>query len=500
MRTRLRFGVVGQQSGVTIYDQDVEPSTEIQSMIPITNLQDVKKGGYCVGCGACTAMSNGSMTINSFGEYEPSLPLVQLGDRSSPAAQVCPFLNPDENETVIGKRLFGDDGTFHGGIGWNLRCFGGHVVEGDFRKNGTSGGMGTWLPNEMLRLNKIDAVIHVRQCDRQSTDEPYYRYAVSRTHGDILKGSKTKYHVVELSEVMSEVRSTPGRYLFTGVPCMCKAVRRLQQVDPVLRDRIVYVVSLVCGHLKSIHWTQSLAWSHGVHPDALGSLQYRTKTPDAPARAYIFTAQDKTSSESIVRNSATVPGGKYNAGALSLRACDYCDDVVGETADVSIGDAWLPRFEIDDDGNNLLIVRRRDLLDVIDQAKAEGRIKLTEISADEATDSQSGGFRQRREGLSYRLAKLSANGIAGPIKRVNEGDFKISRLRRKVYDQRMQVAVRSRELFRAALDEDSFAIYSDGMKPLLKRLRRLEVQSIFFRASKNKLSRIVRKFWTNPNR
>ena len=33
----------------------------------------------------------------------------------------------------------------------------------------------------------------------------------------------------------------------------------------------------------------------------------------------------------------------WGMGIFKLGACDYCDDIVGETADISFGDAWLRR-------------------------------------------------------------------------------------------------------------------------------------------------------------
>ena len=46
-------------------------------------------------------------------------------------------------------------------------------------------------------------------------------------------------------------------------------------------------------------------------------------------------------------------------------ACNYCDDVVGETSDITIGDAWLPKFDTNKGGTNLLIIRNKQIYDII---------------------------------------------------------------------------------------------------------------------------------------
>lgn len=461
----------------------------------LDDLRRIVDSGYCIGCGACAFAADVPMVLNDYGEYAPQLDrLAEDRLRYSPSetASVCPFLRPDLNETELAKERFSVDAQFDSKIGYIHAAYAGYVREGDFRAHGTSGGSGTWVGTELLRRGLIDGVIHVKPIERTGPASPLFAYGISRTPEEIRQGAKTRYHVVELSSVVSAVHENPGSYLFIGVPCICKAVRRLQRVDPILNERIRFVVSLVCGHLKSVHWTLSLAWAAGIAPEQLKSFQYRTKGPDIPARAYVFRAiPDDSNREPVQMNSADVLGGRFNAGAMMVPACDFCDDVVGETADLSIGDAWIPRFDVDSSGTNLLIVRNPEINDLLTSAVEEGRFHLDPISAEEAGGSQSGGFRQRRQGLSYRLAKAQAEGVWAPAKRVQPGEYELTRLRRRIYDARSEAARASRETFRAALEQGRYATYAEQMGPILARLRRLEVRSALFRAGWGRVKRIV---------
>ena len=56
--------------------------------------------------------------------------------------------------------------------------------------------------------------------------------------------------------------------------------------------------------------------------------------------------------DSVQKDTALILG-KFNAGAMMLNACNYCDDVVGETSDLTVGDAWIPKY--DTDGSKELI-------------------------------------------------------------------------------------------------------------------------------------------------
>lgn len=457
-------------------------------------LKKIVDGGFCSGCGACAYQTKSKMKLNAYGEYQPDLSALGKlsGDDAAATETACPFLRPDLNEDVLAEERFGSDAVHDSHIGYHISRYGAYVKQDDFRGSGTSGGMGTWIGSELLRRGMIDGVIHAKAVDADQADGAFFKYEISRTEDSILVGAKTRYHVLEISDVMAEVRERPGRYLFIGVPCFCKAVRRLQKIDPVINKRIAYVVSLVCGHYKSLNWTRSLAWGAGVHPRDLTAFQYRTKGPDIPARAYVFraTAKDGNTAQ---KDSAEVVGGKFNAGAMMLNACDYCDDVVGETADLTIGDAWLPQFDINPGGTNLLIVRNRELEEVLKLAKEQDRISLEVISVKEAADSQSGGFRQRREGLSYRLLKAQNEGRWVPKKRIEPGSIALSGARRRIYDERVRCASLSRESFKVALENDDYGYYTRTMGTAFKRLRAIELRSSFFRILKGRMERILQK-------
>ena len=446
------------------------------------SLNQVVDGGFCSGCGACAYVLGAKMQLNAYGEYLPELPAADdpAGATTPTAEMACPFLRPDLSEDRLAKDRF-DDGASHDPyIGYHVATYGGYVREGSFRPSGTSGGMGTWIGVELLKRGMIDGVIHVKPVESRKENGPFFNYAISRTENEIREGAKTRYHVIEISEVMSVVREHPGRYLFIGIPCLCKAVRRLQMIDPVIAERIVFVASLVCGHLKSVNWTLSLGWGMGIRPRKLATFQYRMKGKGIPARAYVFQGTDMAGN-TVQKNSAEIVGGKFNAGALMLKACDYCDDVVGEVADITIGDAWLPKFDKDSSGTNLIIVRSKALHKVLLEAGDRGGVQLEAITAKEAADSQVGGFRHRREGLSYRLQKAREQGEWIPGKRVEPGSVKLSKTRRRIYEERLQCARRSREAFKDALEKNDYACYVKTMKTPFGRLRRIELRSSFFR-------------------
>jgi coenzyme F420-reducing hydrogenase beta subunit len=462
----------------------------------LISLHDVVDGGFCVGCGACATGTNIQMKLNKYGEYQPNLTESDGSEDLTEAGLglVCPSLSPNLNEDYIGEGLYSSVARYDENLGYNIQSYAGYVKEGTFRSKGTSGGMGTWILAELLKQGFIDGVIHVKAAVRSTASDPYYIYGISTTSDEIQNNSKTRYHVVEFSKVLAQALTQGGRYAFVGVPCMVKALRRLQLKDQKIANAVPFAVALVCGHLKSVNWSNSLAWGAGVDPKKATHIQYRTKGPNIPARAYVFQATDQNNI-THQKDSADVVGGKFNAGALMLPACEFCDDVVGETSDLTIGDAWLPRFESDSQGTNLLVVRNPEINKILNAAFGDDRISIIPLSNEEAANSQSGGFRQRREGLSYRLQRESDAGRILPIKRVQPSEYSVSNERKKIYDLRTAVTLKSREIFVQALKENDYTFYVEGLDKEVTSLRRMEIRSSFFSLIVNKINRKLRSFF-----
>ncbi|MGE6698631.1 Coenzyme F420 hydrogenase/dehydrogenase, beta subunit C-terminal domain [Hyphomonas sp. NPDC076900] len=440
-----------------------------------TDLKKVRDGGYCVGCGACALPGGpgGKMRLTPYGEYEPDL---AAAASPSQLEKACPFLAPELDEDHLAETFLDGRQQSSRELGYYNSISAAHVEEAEWRANGSSGGMVSWLAAELLRTGQIDGIIHARPVSPAPPGGPFYAYGISRTVEDVAAAAHSHYHVVEMSGVLEEVLKTPGRYLFIGVPCFVKAIRRLQTLDPRLNERIAFTIGLVCGHLKSVNWSLSLGWGAGIPPEELAAIRFREKGEDIPAKSYHFAVRARGSDDFLVRDAASIAGGRFNTGAMMLRACDFCDDVVGETADLTVGDAWLPEYQFDWRGKNMIVIRSTYLEALIHAAFDAGRLSLTPMSARQAADAQSGGFRHRREGLAYRLAGKQARGEWHPVKR----SFNVrppSPLRRLIYTLRQGVSLISREAFVRARSAGDFGIYAGSVRRAMQRLRFVELVS-----------------------
>lgn len=436
------------------------------------SLNNVVKFGYCIGCGACAAIERSAyrITMDEFGKYQATTDIEEQDERSLVLASVCPFADKGSHEDEISRYLFGDRCDHDPRIGYYAATYAGHVSDSSFRQNGSSGGMGTWLAVELLRRGLVDAVVHVKGCSTHNRADPLFAMGLSRTEEEVCDGAKSRYYPIEMSGVLRHIRRTPGRYAVVGLPCFIKAVRRLALQESIFASRIPFCIGLVCGHLKSRCFSEMLAWQMGIPPGKLDTIDYRVKIPGKPASEYGVQATGETSHgpTSVVKCCNDLYGYDWGYGFFKYEACDYCDDVLAETADVAIGDAWLTQYVGDSEGTNVIVVRNADIRRFIEEGRTAGRLKLDDVSADTIAESQDGGLRHRREGLAYRLYLKDLAGQWRPHKRVKASN-RLPRRRMAILRCRMNLTEQSHIAFQSARRTGDFNAFRGWMAPWIAK-------------------------------
>ncbi|TKK71830.1 coenzyme F420 hydrogenase [Ilyomonas limi] len=428
-------------------------------MSELLSPKDMVSSGLCIGCGACVAQScssNASMQWDKQGFLKPRGDTAWYRQKSATFTQTCPFSPAAKNEDFFAAELFSDARQRMATIGSFQKAYVGHVAEEDFRMQGSSGGMVTWVAAELMRKGLIDGVAHVVGVDNPQEKGRYFQYRISRTEAQVREGAKSRYYPIEMSQILNTIREVPGRYAVIGIPCFIKAINLLRQENTLFRERIQYTLGLFCGHMKSARFVESFAWQMGVPVSDIQKVEYRYKDPNRPANWYnaMLTLDD---GRVVNRDWWHLNDGDWGAGYFMNNACNYCDDVVAETADVAFGDAWVEPYSSDGRGTNVVIARSALMQQLIDKAIEEGHLNLTEVDGKFVEQTQAAGFRQRREGLAYRLT-WPKNGIQ-PRKRVVPDATTLTKQRKRIYQMRYFISTWSNRIFVLARKFNSPQIY-----------------------------------------
>ncbi len=422
--------------------------------------KDIVRSGLCIGCGSCVAQANietaqanatseysdtmPQMDLDAYGHFKPIGEPVWFGHRSESFSRTCPFSPVARDEDDLAAELFPDAEHRDCKVGRFETAYVGYVAEEEFRTRGSSGGMVSWVLEELLRQGLVDGVAHVSAVEDPQNEGRFFRYRISRTADEIRGGAKSRYYPVELSDVLQNIRALPGRYAVVGVPCFIKAIHLLRREDELLRERIAFTLGLFCGHMKSARMMESFAWQMGVSIEEIQRVEYRLKDPTRAASTY--TAQlTLTDGREVKKDWWNLADGDWGAGFFMNSACNFCDDVVAETADISFGDAWVEPYSSDGRGTNVVVVRSPVLDKIVADAIGEGRLKLDEVDHEFIAQTQAAGFRQRREGLAYRLSwpRLGVQ----PRKRVKPDSKSLSSRRKLIYRLRSLLTAWSHRMF-----------------------------------------------------
>lgn len=375
----------------------------------MTIIANIVEHDLCIGCGLCAALCpQGALVMqwNRYGEYNP-VETSPCTTECGLCLKVCPFADSGENEDTIGGRLYGAvPGVGHRPeTGYYLASYVGYSER--HRPTSASGGMATWLLETLLDEGIVDHAICVTPT---GNPDKLFAFRVFDTPEDVRTGAGSAYYPVEMSAVIRQVLAVPGRYAVTGLPCFLKAIRLAQQRNKKLRERIVVTVGLTCGQLKSRHFTDYVATLAGVLGEVTG-VRYRGKSPDRPANNFYFSFTTADGDERRIFRNEGISEAWTNRW-FTPRACNYCDDIFAECADVTCMDAWLPGFLRDSRGTSLLLVRSPAVQELVERGRG---ICLEPILVEQVVQSQAGVVTVKRQHLAYRLC-LDHRGV--PEKRV----------------------------------------------------------------------------------
>ncbi len=428
----------------------------------------VVKQDLCIGCGVCAATCpKGLLAIqfNRFGEL-----VAQKSPENCPAScskclDCCPF-SPSNSaaEDDLAAAAFAQ----HSGVqhrpetGFFLAAYSGYLTDDAARLSRSSGGLATYVLRKLLTTGYIDRVAAVFP-----TGDPnrLFEYRVAKTPDELMQASKSAYYPVELSGVIRQVLNGNHRWAIVGLPCFLKAIRLSARSSARLRSRIAYLVGLVCGHTKSRSFTNYCALHAGILPPAVHAVEYRLKVESRPANDFAFCFSESTPlglrTKNLARNEG--PEEAWYRGYFKPTACNFCDDVFSETADVCFMDAWIEPAQTDSKGTSLVVSRHPDISGILETGYQEKDIHLLTVDIQTVIASQSGVSQIKRDRLQSRLELrrlMRGTVLRKRFEARGPKDNKRTRLLTSFFEELIRKASR-----RAMVDCVSLAVFRRRMAP-----------------------------------
>lgn len=379
-------------------------------------IDEVLDRGFCSGCGVCVGacpvgnlesawMHNGDMGVIAQGTCIESC---------RACLEVCPFFSSHaEKERVVEETFARRKGIKRNDLtGFFRSAFAGYSLCGH-RERGASGGMVSWLLEVLLREGLVDAVV----CPtNDGGGEYHFRFQIISEIDEVLSASGSKYYPVSIGMALREMAkgNDDRSYGVVGLPCLVFALRLAMEKEAKLKRRIRFLVGLVCNHLPNRFYTDYLIRLSGLQPGPMKEITYRSKKGADRASNYKFLATDLQG-----KTGSPVPFlGRVNRAwkyrYFQMNACNFCDDIFSEAADIAFMDAWLPEYERDPAGHSFIIVRDPSLADLLVAGAREGRCKLDPQPIERIIRSQEGNVVFKRHLLPGRIHYFLSKGLPVP--------------------------------------------------------------------------------------
>lgn len=358
------------------------------------NIESIVKNNLCTGCGACISEDINKQAKMIWDKSGFLIPKLGPNSTQEKMIIVCPFATQQKNEDELGAVFFKDKAeNYNSKLGYYTNLYAGYAKQ--FRETSSSGGIATYVFKKLLEEKIVDHLFIVKEKNGE------YSYQFFSDFQNITKISKTRYVPVTMAELFEKISTIDGRVAVSGVACFVKAVRLKQYYYPELKDKIPFVVGIICGGLKSKYYTDFLAQSAGCFSE-YKHAEYRVKNKDSSALNYKFSCIEKNNNKIHMVEMKTL-GDMWGTGLFKSNACDFCDDVVTELADISLGDAWIDPYDKSGLGNSIVITRSQTADKIVKDGLELDHLVLDFLPESSIMKSQQGSFNHRHNGLKLRV-------------------------------------------------------------------------------------------------
>lgn len=348
----------------------------------------------CTGCGTCIALCPNnalSMVINEKkGIYIPKVNS-QSCTNCGLCNRICPGYEVDfEN---LNRSIFGKDANDYQ-IGNYTSCYVGHSLEENIRYNSSSGGLITALIIFALEKGMINGAIITRMNrDKPLEPEPF----IARTKEEIIEACGSKYCPVPANIALKEILSSKKgeKFAVIGLPCHIHGLRKAEEIDNELKDRIALHIGIMCSRTPNLLATRYILKKFNIKEKDVKKISYR---------GLGWPGGMKISSKYEQR---IIPYFKYWTKVFDLcfipNRCNLCYDGTNEFADISFGDAWLPEFIQEKIGKSIIVERTSIGREFLRDASDNKIIDLKTLEISKLKQSQKNMLKYKKEDINGRI-------------------------------------------------------------------------------------------------
>lgn len=372
----------------------------------IININAVVKNDLCTGCGTCVGscpLQIVNLIKNDCGTHVPHFP-PEGCNHCNTCIEVCPGMDIDLKK--LSQSVFSNMPPNYDIFMGNFnRCYVGSSSDSDILENSASGGLLTTTLIYALEEGIIDGAL----LSRLSSEDPFkVEYFLAKSVDSIKSASGSIYYPVTVNSALNILLKEEGKFAVVGLPCHIHGIRKAEEVNPKLKDKIVLHLGIFCSHTVNFNGTDFLINSLDVKKQDVDSFAFRKRGWPGG-----FLLKTKTGEEKFAPLDSFWPPifGRF---FFTPFRCTLCPDGTAELSDISFGDAWLPEFIDNRKGVSLIISRSEIGENLISNAKLDDKVKLTEINHSKVFESQQDQLFFKKKNITARKNLIKSLGKEYP--------------------------------------------------------------------------------------
>jgi coenzyme F420 hydrogenase subunit beta len=322
------------------------------------------ESNLCIGCGLCESITNGKIKMASKpdGFIKPSIKSPVGNDEFRLIQSCCPaeVIHKDDSLRANSTDPFWGD---------YFQCHIGSSSSDEIEKKASSGGVVSTTLIYLLKNKIIDYVIHIGP---DESNPLLNKVKLSSNANEVLYNADSRYAPSSPLENILQLIEPHKKYAFVGKPCDVASLRRLSDFNLQVKNGVLYYLSFFCFGVPSLNQTQKLINQLGAEKK-IQSLFYRKE--GWPGSFSIKTESGEQYS---------IPYKDYMHflfSDLHIR-CKICPDGLGESADITCGDAWnefdekgYPSFK-NSRGSSIIFSKTKNGDELLTQMINSGEIKI----------------------------------------------------------------------------------------------------------------------------
>ncbi|MBO7369726.1 MAG: Coenzyme F420 hydrogenase/dehydrogenase, beta subunit C-terminal domain, partial [Campylobacter sp.] len=312
----------------------------------------------CIGCGVCAGLCPSDVLYMDFGANAHYQAFEKDGcnPKCYICLQICPFYEKDMHENEINSQIFANLSNVKQDFGKFLNSYEFYKKDDKDRLSSASGGAGHFIFKSLFEKDLIDYAICAT-----SVDFELFKFSVIKNIDELENIKSSAYYPLNLQDMIKFILQNDGRYALSALPCFAKALRLAMSKNPKLRNRIKFVIGLVCGQGKTANFARKLAdISFGQKNVKLKRVNFREKIKGKNAIQFSFKFTDDN--ENVAFDDRSKSAFFYwGSRAFTPLACNSCTDVFAKCGDAVLMDAWLGEKMSDYLGTSLVITRNEKI-------------------------------------------------------------------------------------------------------------------------------------------